>query len=207
MISCRHIKSLNDYFSRYKNRIEYLKKSLRDLRREKEPDVKLDRILDNLNVSESHRLLIKECVASEERSKFGKRFNHDWIMQCLFLYNFNPPTYQFIYDNKLFPVCSVGTVRKYLKQSWTTNLVNFKIHFTLDSETKHCNKVSRDGRDPPPNCILSGRYATVRRRNASTKICVYDKGGGNPWGCRKMALLKRFFFLSTSCNQVLWLKM
>lgn len=76
---------------------------------------KIDSILQELDIPSAQKILIKECLnLATCKSKFGRRYTEEWILHSLLLYIRSSSTYSYLYKNKIVPLCSISTVRRYL---------------------------------------------------------------------------------------------
>lgn len=77
--------------------------------------------LDNNNIPEPQKILIKEIVnISKYSSANSRRYSEDWLLYCLLLHIRSPAAYNLLNHNNILPLPSPSTIRRYL------SMVNMK---------------------------------------------------------------------------------
>lgn len=79
------------------------------------------------NISQTQKMLIKECYRmSKYEKKTSRRYTSEWLLTCLLLHIRSPATYKFIRNNDIMPLPNVSTIRRYLSR--------VKVNCGLDDE-------------------------------------------------------------------------
>lgn len=122
-----------------KSNIVSLKNSFSKLK-----EKKLDSMIKDLpqNQQEAVKICFKACSA---QSGHGIRYTTNWVYECVLMKIKSPALYQKIYREKILPVPSTVTLRRYIKKlkpAYGFQTSTFKM---LEEKTKHMKSVECHG--------------------------------------------------------------
>lgn len=91
---------------------EEIKKARIEMRRKK--DKAIGSVLNTLKPAQ--RLLVKECIAAAKVPKKGRRYNLQWIYECILMRTRSSSLYSHLRDNDLLPLPDPDTLHSYIKR-------------------------------------------------------------------------------------------
>lgn len=97
-----------------KKRLEALRKEVRDCAAKMKAlqATCVEELLRKL--PEEQAIVVRECLEASRKAPKGRRYSEGFILTCLLLQIRSPSTYNFMRDNKMLPLPSVTTIRRYI---------------------------------------------------------------------------------------------